>query len=221
MMRSRAKPNSQRRAFTLIELLVVIGVIAVLAAVVFGGLRGSDRGVALRAAQATMANALNAARIRAVTKQVNVALMVNNNPSDQDRYRRVVAVVESVTGTPVVVSLFELPANTAVLPNRSRFTTDMREAGDWVGGNSGSALGSTFLVSTISSPIGSNVSESWEYGEITSMGTTGGSGSIQVGVVRQNSSGNYPILFVSPEQVRGMQITTYTLTRMINDRQGF
>lgn len=221
MTRARANPNSQRHAFTLIELLVVIGVIAVLAAVVFAGLSGSDRGVALRSAQATMANALNAARTRAVTKGVNVALMVQNDPGNPDRYRRVVAVVETVTGTPVVVSIFELPEHVAVLPSRTRFTADMREPGDWVGGYSGNGLGSTFLGSTISVAIADTATENWEYRDITPNGTVAGAGSIVVGTVRNQPGGTYPIIFVSPEQVRGLTVSSYALARMINDRQGF
>lgn len=221
MTRSRQTYNSREGGFTLIELLVVIGVIAVLAADVLAGLSGSDRGVALRSAQATMANALNAARTRAGTKGVNVALMVQNDPSNQDRYRRVVALVETVTGTPVVVSVFELPENVAVLPSRTRFTTDMRDPGDWVGGYSGNGLGSTFLGSTISVTIAGSTVENWEYREVTPNGTVAGAGSIVVGTVRRQAGGTYPIMFVSPEQVRGLAVSSYALSRMINDRQGF
>jgi len=221
MIFPRPISGSRKCGFTLIELLVAIGVIAVLAAVVFAGLSGADRGVALRSAQATMVNALNAARTRAVTKGVKVALMVQNDPRDRDRYRRVVAVVETVMDSPVVISTFELPANTGVLPHRNRFTAEMRESGNWTGGNTGNALGSSFLSSTMPLAIGTTVIENWEYGEIGAMGTMGGNSAILVGIVRQNPSESFPSIFVSPEQVRGMQITTYALSRMVNGRQGF
>lgn len=210
-----------KSGFTLVELLVVLGVIAALAAVTFAGLRGSDQGVALRTAQATLATALNATRQRAVAKGVNVALMVHNDPAAPARYRRLLAVVESVTTAPVLVAVYELPRQSAVLPNRSRFTDDMRAAGDWTGGYSGNALGSTLLGATIAAEINGPVVENWEYREVTPNGTVAGAGSLIAGIVRPNPGGAYPLLFVSPEQVRGLTVSSYALARTINDRQGF
>lgn len=208
-------------AFTLIEILVVLGVIAVLAALVFVSVGGSSQTVVLRTAQATVANALNAARSRAMAKGVNVALAVHNDPANEERYRRRIAVVENITSGPVVVAVFELPRQVAVLPHRSRFVSEMRAAGEWVGGYSGNALGSTFLGSTIALAIEGTAAENWEYRDVTPNGTVAGAGSIVIGAVRMNPGGNYPIVFESPDQVLGLTVSSYGLARVINDRLGF
>lgn len=218
MTRSRAKQNSQRRAFTLIELLVVIGVIAVLAAVVFGGLRGSDRGVALRSAQATIANALNLARTRAITKNVNVALMVHNDTGDSANYRRLIAVVDDLNGTASVVGTFVLPENIYVIPHRDRFPVGLHTDENWNGGDSGSLVNSSFLRNTISKAIASDASRQWEYREMTPQGTisSGTAGNLVVAAAsrRPNFDSGYPILFDAPQMVRGLKISIYGLARL-------
>lgn len=215
------RSNASCKGFTLIELLVVVGVIAVLASVVIVGLGGADQSVSLRSAQATVANALNAARTRAVTRNVDVALLVHNDPSNPDRYRRVIALAENVTtSSPVVVAVFELPKNTGVIPHLSRFNASLRETGNWNGGYSNSTMASSLLGSTISLTVSSTQSEAWEYRNITPLGTTT-AGALIVATVRHQASGTYPILFVSPDLVRGFRVSAYSLSRMVNDRFGF
>ena len=123
--------------FTLIELMVVIGVVAVLAAVIFSGLRGSDATVTLRSAQATMANALNAARTLAISKGVNVGLLINNDTGDAEHYRRLIVLVEDINGSSSIVSSFNLPDGIYVIPHKDRFTEGMRQEGSWIGVDSG------------------------------------------------------------------------------------
>lgn len=211
--------------FTLIELLVVLGVIAVLAAVVLAGIGVADKTVALRSAQATMAGAVNVARVRAMARGVNVGLAVHNDPASPGRYRRLVVVVEAIESNPTVVAVFELPKQVYVLPHRDRFSAALRLPGDWTGGNSGRALGSTFLGTTISAVMQGAATENWEYNEFTALGTlaSGLGGTIIVGLGRPQAPGKgaAPIVFASPEQVSGMVISSYGLARMIEDRAGF
>ena len=52
--------------FTLLELLVVVGLTAALSFVLIGGLGGGGKSAALQSAQATMANLVTAARVKAM-----------------------------------------------------------------------------------------------------------------------------------------------------------
>lgn len=222
--RSGASRRSQR-GFTLIELLVVIGVIAVLAVVVIGGLGGADKSTALRSAQATVSNAITAARTRAIAKGENVGVMIHHDARYPDRYRRCVVVAEKIGFTPVVVAEFQLPDGIGVLPHRDRFEATMRIPGDWTGGNSKEALGSTLFNDSISKAVGRSEVETWEYREFTANGTLAGgtAGSVIVGSKQKEISTNGEVraIFVSPDQVRGMTVSVYGLARMINDRSGF
>jgi len=225
----RAMPQTQRggatAAFTLIELLVVVALLGVLAAIVFSSAGGASQSTALRTAQATLANALSATRNRALAHGVSVALAVHDDPSEPARYRRVVAIVEGIaTGAPQVAAVFELPRGAYVLPHRARFTEAMREPGDWSGGNSGNALGSTRFLNpggVISAALASPQAALWEYALVTPTGTMSGGGALIVGLAVPVDDGAFPIRFQSPEHVRGMLVSSYGLARMIDGRAGF
>jgi len=222
--RERQEPCVKQRAFTLIELLVVIAVIGILAGLVFSGMGGAERSSALRSAQATLANSLSATRNRALARGVPVALAVHDDPSNPVRYRRTIAIVEDIAMAPRVVAVFELPKHAYVLPHRARFAEQMREPGNWVGGNSGNALGSTRFLNpggVISVAIVSPTAELWEYALVTVSGTMSGGGALIVGLAERVDDGPFPIRFQSPEQVRGLMVSNYGLARMIDDRSGF
>jgi|GEM_PF-792754 len=212
------------RAFTLIELLVVIAVVGILAGLAFSGTGVAEQSTALRSAQATLANALSATRSRALARGVPVALAVHDDPNNPGRYRRMIAIVEDMGTAPKVVAVFELPKHVYVLPHRARFTEQMREPGNWVGGSSGTALGSTRFLSpggVITVAINSPIAERWEYALVTPSGTMSGGGSLIVGVAERIDAGPFPIRFQSPAQVRGLMVSNYGLARMINGRAGF
>ena len=218
-----SKLRKVQSGFTLIELMVVIGVIAVLAAVVFSGLGGSNQTVALRSAQATMANALNAARTLAISKGVNVGLLINNDTGDTERYRRLIVLVEDVDGSSLVLSTLNLPDGIYVIPHKDRFTEGMRQAGSWIGGDSGGEIGSSFLRYTTSLALMTGNVQLWEYREFTPNGTMpgGSGGDIIVSPANKKSdpTSSFPIIFESPEQVRGLTISIYGMARMTNGRQ--
>jgi len=211
--------------FTLIELLVVLAVVGILAGLAFSGLGGAERSSSLRSGQATLANALSATRNRALARGVPVALAVHDDPSKPARYRRAIAIVEGIeTSSPLVVAVFELPKHTYVLPHRARFIETMREPGNWVGGNSGNALGSTRFLNpggVISVAINSPTAELWEYALVTPSGTMSGGGALIVGLAERVGDGPFPIRFQSPDQVRGVMVSNYGLARMIDGRAGF
>jgi len=224
---SASCPTRRPRAatgFTLIELLMVIAVLGIVAGIAFSNVGGSGKATALRSAQATLANALSAARHRALARGVPVALAVYDDPSNPSRYRRMVAVVESIQTAPEVVTVFELPKHAYILPHRSRFPEALREPGDWAGGSSQNLLGSTRFLNpggVISVAINSPTAERWEYALVTARGTMSGSGALIVGLAQPAAGGPFPIRFESPERVRGMMVSQYGLARMIDGREGF
>jgi len=214
-----------QRAFTLIELLVVLAVVGILAGVAFASAGDAGRATALRSAQATLANLLSATRNRALARGVPVALAVHDDPSNPVRYRRMIAIVEEIaTSSPKVVAVFELPKHAYVLPHRARFTEQMREPGNWVGGISGNGLGSTRFLNpggVIPVAIARPTVERWEYALVTVSGTMSGGGALIVGLAERVDDGPFPIRFQSPELVRGVMVSNYGLARMINGRAGF
>lgn len=210
-----------RQGFTLIELLVVIGIIALLAAVVIGGLSSADKSTALRSGQATVVNLLTAARSKAMSSGRGVLLLVNHNASDAERYRRMLAVVDESDMTLVHTVIF-LPEGIYVVPYTDRFSAAMIQAGDWWDRDS---LTSSALRTTVTRSIQSTTSELWESFPVTPEGTTAQIGKIVIAPGRHRSpteeSGASPIVLMAPDQVRGVKISGYGLARVINDRSGF
>ena len=115
--------------FTLIELLVVIGVVSTLAAIVISGLAGTDKSTSLRSAQATVVNVLASARSRAMSSGRDVLFLVNDNPVDVTRYRRMLAVVNKADNTRVYSVTF-LPPGAYVVPYQAHFSAAMIQEGD-------------------------------------------------------------------------------------------
>lgn len=213
------------RAFTLMELLGVIAIIAVLAAVVFGGLRGTDKSTSLRSAQATVANMLAAARSKAMSSGRDVLFLVNNNSADVTRYRRMLALVDR-TDTTMVHSVAYLPAGNYVVPHQSHFSSSLTQSGDsWIT-TTGASLTSSALSASVSRAIESVTTETWESFPLYVEGTSNQQGRIVIASGRERSpaeaaASGSPILLESPDQVRGMLMSFYGLARMVNDRMGF
>ncbi|MDB6114504.1 MAG: hypothetical protein JWQ62_1449, partial [Lacunisphaera sp.] len=74
--------------FTLLELLVVIGLIAGLSFVLISGLGGGGKSAALQSAQATLANLLMAARMKAMATGQPARVLVQIDPASPDASSR-------------------------------------------------------------------------------------------------------------------------------------
>lgn len=209
------------------EMLVVIGIISIFAGVVgFGILRNSGSAtVGLQAGQSILVGLLTQARSQAVLTGRDAALLVNDNPANATRYRRYLCVVvrdASNVWQPVDTGVY-LPTGVYVVPRVALTATDV-DGGDWSVVDS-SALQLAESALAIEAPAAST--EAWIGIGFTARGTTtSGSGGINGNIVlatgrAQPAGASRPFLYTNPDGVRGVAITVYGLTRMLNDARDF
>jgi len=80
------------KAFTLIELLVVISIILIASSIIFIGGTGGD-GASLSSSQRIVSGIAQGARGQAILKNAKVRLIINNDASDTERFRRFFGIV--------------------------------------------------------------------------------------------------------------------------------
>jgi prepilin-type N-terminal cleavage/methylation domain-containing protein len=131
------------RAFSLLELLVVVGLIAVLAVTAIGTF-GKNEATALRAAQASLANLVVAARTKAVATNRPVRLLINIDVGSPDRFLRkaVLQIQEGAAWT--TLGEAAMPDGVYVVPGNFALPPGLLAAGaaGWTR-NDGSSLRST------------------------------------------------------------------------------
>ncbi len=81
------------KGFSLVELLVVISIMVLLLGVGSIGLLQNNSGKGLNSSLATVESLLSSARNLAVAKETNARLIINDDPSDVENYRRQMVVV--------------------------------------------------------------------------------------------------------------------------------
>lgn len=211
-----------RAGFTLMEMLVVIGIISIFVGVIgFGFLRGSGSAtVGLQSAQSTLVALLTQARSQAVITGRDAAVLVNNNSANATRYRRYISVVvrdASNTWQPLDIGVY-LPEGVYVVPRAVLGSSEV-EGGDW------SALESSALrldEAALAIEAAAGNTEAWFGISFTARGTTGGAGNVVLATGRAQPVGTTPpILYTNPNAVRGVAVTAYGLTRMLNDARDF
>lgn len=233
--RSLALPRPCR-AFTLLELLVVIGLIAALSLVLLGGLGGGGKSAALQSAQATLANLVSAARIKAQAGGGGARLLIHidpTSPSEPARFLRYVVIQTQVAGVwePVPAVEIYLPEGIYVVPGNftslpaGLFSTSVTTP--WTKSDN-SPLRSTALRANqvLSLALNGSVVEQWVSVSFVSAGTTAQSGDIILTTGHRRSPGSYspgesPVELENPETVRGLTLSTYGLPALINDRMSF
>jgi prepilin-type N-terminal cleavage/methylation domain len=87
---NRLKRHSS--GFTLIELLVVISIILIASSIIFIGGNGGD-GAALSSAQRITSGIAQGARGQAILKNADTYLIIHNDPSELDKYRRFFGII--------------------------------------------------------------------------------------------------------------------------------
>lgn len=208
---------SERRtvpAFTLIELLVVMALIGVLAGAFGLALRSPGGGMALQAAQATLASLCNAARGRAVLTGQNARLVVAADPSDVDchlRYLQIVHEEEAGSehwraeggGVYLPRGVYVVPSAATAVPGNPAWPASRR---------------STALSPTAQTMIINGVAAGTFYHtQFTGRGTTsGGNLLLTAGRVTTGSSGTM-LEFDNPDNVRGVLLRSSGALTLIND----
>lgn len=221
-------------AFTLLELLVVVGLIAALSFVLVGGLGGGGKAAALQSAQATLANLVTAARVKAMASGQPARVLVcidPNSTAQPGRYLRYVALQVQVAGTWQLLTETYLPDGVYVVPGN--FTSipaglfPANTSTPWTRSD-GSALRSTVLRngSITAEAISGNVAEQWVSFSLSAAGTTTQAGDIIVAAGRRRAPGSYavgesPVELENPEQVRGISLSQYGVPVLINSRASF
>ncbi len=88
----RNKQLTQRSGFTLIELLVVISIILIASSIIFVG-GNSGAGSALSSSTRIVSGIAQGARGQAILKNAQTRLIIHNDPTDLEKYRRFVGIV--------------------------------------------------------------------------------------------------------------------------------
>jgi type II secretory pathway pseudopilin PulG len=217
--------------FTLIELLVVVGLIAGLAFLLVRGLSGG-RSAALQSAQATVANLISAARTKAMASGYNARVLMHNDPHSDEASKKYLRylVLQTFDGTTwTSVSDVFLPHGVGILPRDLTTPSGLVNPGQlWQRSSDGTELRSTALRATTEHAlmVNSTVMEQWTSINFTPAGTTQNSNALVIGSVislppsdGQNFSS--PVQFDHPQSVRGMIISAYGVTVLVNGREGF
>lgn len=220
--------RARSSAFTLLELLVVIGLIAAMSFLLIGGLAGGGKSAALQAGQSTVANFVTVARTRAVATGNTTRILVRTSFTAEN-FRRLLLLVEQRNNTWETIDSINLPAGVFVLPYRTRVPPGMYpNAADWRTANGQEVLGSSALSATpVPYAFESGSTETWDYLGFTPRGTTETSqGSLVLATGRPTPPGELsqsdsPVVLMDPASVRGLQISTYGVPRLLNDRSGF
>lgn len=222
------------KAFTLLELLVVIGLIAVLASSITGGLGAGSQSVALQSAQATMTSLVASARTGAMASGLSARVLVHIDPSSTSqplRYLRYVAVQsQTPTGWKTVTAVY-LPDGVYVVPgNFGSLPAGLLAASGtttWTKSD-GSALRSTALRSNqiTTEMINGPVAEQWVSLTLSATAGTAQSGDIILAAGHPRPPGAYaagesPVELGSPANVRGLTLSSYGVPALINDRASF
>lgn len=218
-------------AFTLLELLVVLGLISALSFITLGAL-GAAGGSALQSGQGIVANLVVAARTKAAATGQPARLLIQfdpGSPGASSRFLRHLVLQAQVNGAWQSVTDAFLPNGVYVIPGNFAFPGGLLAPADtpWTRSD-GQNLRSTALRSgnITSEAIYGDVVEQWISLPFAPAGTTAASGDLVLALGRARAPGSYaagesPVELVSPEQVRGLTVSSYGVATLINSRTSF
>lgn len=234
--------RSVSSGFTLLELLVVIGLIAALAYFLVGGLLGGGQTAGLQASQATLANMISVARMKASATGRKTRLLINNDANAPERYLRFVVLQLARQAGPSpadwdTVTAVSLPEGVFVLPSSLTLAGGLvANAADWkrVSDPAVDLVSDLFNNQTLTAAVeGATVAQTWTGVAFTPNGTLatlGGSTPpkgflvIALGIRRPPGSylaGESPVQLSNPAAVRGLLLSAYGVPALVNERSSF
>lgn len=238
--RSFAAMPKWRAGFTLIELLVVIGVIALIAGVIGMGFSGGGGTVALQGGQATLSSLVTGARGKAAISNGTTAIVVWGNPSDADSYLRKLAIVVLVDATNDIWQqrgdAVYLPQGAYVVPpdaknSSTKAKLEPDDASWFVASNfDARSLAHNADDTSTSDPqlklrengasTGSSTEKIYRLSSVTPLGRLSGAPNRITVALGQRDSDSL-IVFRDPESVRGIELSTYGIPTLVNEKKAF
>lgn len=220
--RGRQICERHEHGFTLVELIVVVALISTFLGVV-GVMyrRAGEQTAGLEAAQSILASAFTLVRGQAALSGVNGVLLVHADPDDPEKYLRyIVPAIEEADGDFHAVSDgYFLPPGCYVVPNGGPPAGATEPSEDW---SAPPAIKSTALQTSGDRAIVdlTDVAETWTWLSVTPRGTTGNAGNLLVatGRIRGPGAGGAPVVFVNPDNVRGLKISAYGQFTLLESR---
>ncbi len=210
------------------ELLVVIGLVAGLSFFLLRGFSGP--GAALQSGQAAVVNLLALARTHALASGNQTRVLVHHDrsgPAAAERYLRQLAVQELRGGSWQTLQMIQLPSGVHIVPHRNQSPAGLFAGeGPWLA-RDGTPLHSSCLErAPVSHAVNGPEAEMWVELIFTALGTTGNSGFLVLAtggpVAPDVGSGEpSPVQLRNPHAVRGVQLSGYGLSVLIDDYGGF
>ncbi len=202
--------------FTVVELMVVMALLVVLAGGAGLALQQGNDGIALQAGQAMLAHSLAAVRAQAALTGRNAALAIPVDPTDPEYFLRSVLTVARDSSDNAWVPVggrLSFPSGVALLPPTVPAGEWVRAGADW-SGLASTALGAQPVV------VGAGPVYLLVY---TPRGTiSGGGGDLVLATLVQRPPGKpVPFVYVAPEAVRGLSVSSYGVATWIHRRDEF
>lgn len=239
----RAPPSRTSSGFTLLELLVVAGLIAGLSLVLFVGLQGGGKAMALQSAQSTLATMITSARLKASASGRHCRILVSHDAAESERFLRCLVLQQARQpgASPAswdTVQTVMLPADVFVVPATLTVPAGLvADASKWKRASDPAEdlVSGVFLNQNITyAPEGEATARQWTGLGFTPNGTLarlGSSGApsrgllvIATGNLRAPGSytpGQSPVQLTGPDMVRGLVLSAYGVPALLNDRNAF
>lgn len=237
------KQRSTFSAFTLIELLVVIAVVGVLVGTLGLGLRDSDKGNALQAAQSSLSSLVSAARAQAALNGSNASVIIWGEPNDQETYLRKAAVMVETTSGGATFWVqkgesMEMPNGVYFVPADAGagFPAKFASPSDWTNldfteADSGQAT-SSFDVRRFDRATGNYASDPTftvtkayvtvsfnAYGQLIKRPGNANASHVLAVAVGEPEPGS-GILFSNPDSLRGLVVSAYGIPTIVTEKIG-